>query len=276
MAFPQPYGPIIETTTSSNTSHAVNMPSEVFEGDLLVMFVSVFSANIDTPTSGWVIRVSDPEFPVYIKRADGAEGSSTATITTDSSGWIAAQVYRITRWADTGNIFNAVEAAVASGSSSTPDPPELNPSNWDIEDTLWIASLHRVGVAEVSSFPTNYTNGLQTPAPGVSTTQKVAIARRENAVASENPGTFSLTSSDNWDTRTIAIRPRKDFTVIASDTFTDSDNTLLQNHESDSGHDWIKRDQMGANDFDIQGNMCHNEAVSGSMDGYVLLPYCQG
>jgi hypothetical protein len=59
---------------------------------------------------------------------------------------------------------------------------------------------------------------------------------------------------------------------VAQDTFSDSNGTLLQNHTSDSGHDWIKRDHTSIDDdFEIQGNECRwNASAAKFVDGYHL------
>jgi hypothetical protein len=50
---------------------------------------------------------------------------------------------------------------VQSSSSANPNPPSLDPSGWDVEDTLAICGYDD-GRRTVTAYPTNYTNGRTT------------------------------------------------------------------------------------------------------------------
>jgi hypothetical protein len=95
-------------------------------------------------------------------------------------------------------------------SGSTPDPPSLNPSNWDVEDTLWLTAVS----VDTSRTVTDHSNwdgaGFTDYADYVSGGNNgatLAIARLESAAASVDPGTITISSSDDWIAATIAIRP---------------------------------------------------------------------
>jgi hypothetical protein len=211
--------PVVATTNSGNdtsgTSHTVNLPGSIASGDLLiVLFANDGNATITWP-SGWdqaanalfdtangtAVRLAGRQ-----RIADGTEGA-TITVTTSASEWSAHSTLRITGWHGT----TVAEAATATGSSTTADPPNLDPAGWASEDTLWIACSGRdTGGADDddnTAHPTNYTaihNVLAgTNAGGVNLTS----SRRDNAVSAENPGTYTGPTTEEWVAATVAIRP---------------------------------------------------------------------
>lgn len=202
MAFPQVQS-ITETTTASATVHNISMPATVNAGDLLLIVVMAGSTVINSHPSGWTKLRDSTQTPVYLKNAVGDEDGTTISVGTSSSTSMAFQVYRITGWYDSGTILNDVELATTTGSSTSPNPPSLNPTNWGAEDTLWIACAVWAAGFSVTGYPSSYTDGLGTSSAG----GRVATARRENNTASEDPGTFSIETSVGWRVHTIGIRP---------------------------------------------------------------------
>ena len=68
------------------------------------------------------------------------------------------------------------------GAARTPDPPSLNPANWDVEDTLWIVYYATDSNPTATAYPINYNSNQYTgEAPGTA----MGIAMRAPAVASE-------------------------------------------------------------------------------------------
>jgi len=59
-----------------------------------------------------------------------------------------------------------------------------------------------------SGYPTGYTGGRYDASGGVAGRSSTASARRENPVASEDPGPFQNDADQAWVSVTIAIRPR--------------------------------------------------------------------
>lgn len=103
----------------------------------------------------------------------------------------------------------------ANGTESAADPGSLNPSGWDVEDTLWIAVA---GIGEtstggawggVTAAPAGYSgyadSGTSADAVGAI---EGAVAFLQSAAASADPGTFTNdTSNVRWGALTIAVRP---------------------------------------------------------------------
>lgn len=194
---------VTATTTSGVTSHQINMPATVDEGDLLVVLVVNSSSNINSHPAGWSLLRDDTLTPIYIKRAAGTEGGGSITVGTSVLSNMAAQVYRITDWRDSGTLLNDVELSPAAGSSINPNPPSLNPTNWGLEDTLWLVFIAWLSSDIISVYPTNYTNGVATNASGA----RMVSAYRKLGASSEDPGVATLTNSTSWRAFTIAVRP---------------------------------------------------------------------
>jgi hypothetical protein len=88
-----------------------------------------------------------------------------------------------------------------------PDPPTLNPAGWGTEDTLWIAvTTYDNGAVTLNAYPTNYADD-QTSIRGNISSSGQGIATRSLNAASDDPGTFTLSASEDTLTTTIAVRP---------------------------------------------------------------------
>jgi len=219
--------PVVTTVTETafgtdTTSHYVNMPSTVNAGDLLiVLFSNDRNGSVTTP-GGWTELSSDTSGPhirvsVYYKIAEGIEGGTTVNFITSAAEEAAAQVYRITNWHGT----TPPEISVAAtGSDASPDPSSLNPINWDVADTLWIAvaGQDRGDQTGTIAYPTGYTDGTSTLSSGGTGSCRIHSARRVLAVASEDPDTFTITSSEQWVAFAIAIRPVRYYLSVSSTT----------------------------------------------------------
>jgi hypothetical protein len=106
---------------------------------------------------------------------------------------------------------------IANGTSAAADPGSFNPTNWDVEDTLWIAvaasgmtSGTGSWTATGTTYPTNYTDGTDSATADNSTIgqTEVAVAFRQLSAASEDVGTFGVdTSNARNSALIIAVRP---------------------------------------------------------------------
>ena len=208
---PQVASVTTSTFGTNTTAHAVTMPSSVSAGDLLLMLVtSDGSANQTTP-SGWTALFLNQRsgtavtFSAFTKVATGTEGGTTVNVATSATEQAAAQVYRITSWY--GNLSGVVTSASATGTNASPNPASLTPS-WGAGNTLWIAThaADHNSTRSTTAYPANYTNGLHTQSNTGSSAVHVSSARRAQNAATEDPGTFTMSASDDWVARTIAVR----------------------------------------------------------------------
>ena len=219
--------PVVATVTETAfgiaaTDHYVSMPSIVNTGDLLVVvFANDRDESVTTP-GGWTELASDTNGPhirvsVYHKIAAGTEGGTAVNFITSAAEEAAAQVYRITNWHGT----TPPEISVAAtGSDASPDPSSLNPANWDVADTLWIAvaGQDRGDQTGTIAYPTGYTGGTSTLSSSGTGSCRIHSARRVLAIALEDPGAFTIPSSEQWVSFTIAVRPVRYYLSVSSTT----------------------------------------------------------
>lgn len=209
------------TQTSNSTSWTLTYPTNLASGDLILAFVATDGNNVSVaPTwpSGWVniiLRGSGDAVTgmVYGKIADGSEtGNFTLTLSASEQG--AWRIFRITGWYGSGLSTNAggsndgagVAAANTSGSgNANPNPPSLDPANWATEDTLWFAACMVDTSRTVSVYPLadNNTADVSGGAGGAT----LGLCTKNDAVASLDPGTFTVSASDDWCGMTVAVRP---------------------------------------------------------------------
>lgn len=210
---------------TAGTSHLVNMPATVNSGDLLLVLFGAVSFQPAAPT-GWSKvggQANGATLAGYVKAADGSEAGGTVDFSTGANSTKgAALCYRITGWINTGTILNDVEGSFQIGvTTANPDPPSFNPTNWDVEDTLWLAAAASNTSTTVTGAPANFSN-LQSQASGgsggASTKVTVGSAERDDTVASEDPGTFTFGASAATVVATMAIRPAGTATTTSPTT----------------------------------------------------------
>ncbi len=215
MAFPQTAAPTTSAFAAAATSHLVAMPATVNAGDLLFVHIAVNhiatpNPTITTPagwTQKWATAISSIDrYGGYVKVADGTEGGTTVDFVTSSTTVAAAHCHRITDWY--GALAGVEVGTAATGSSANPNPPSLTPS-WGALDTLWFAVSGADDDDQAfTAAPTNYTNLASTIAGGgANASCEVGSAWRELNATNDNPGTFTLASTETWVAQTLAIRP---------------------------------------------------------------------
>src|SRR6185437_5383925 len=138
-----PSYPVVASTSSGTTGVGATqvtttLPSGVAAGDLLVLFVARLNALATTDPSGWTRLSTDSThngaFEAWYRRYQA--GDSAPTVTGPSG---TAWAYRMLRVTGAHTSTAPELAALAPGTSTSPNPPALNPANWDVEATLWVA-----------------------------------------------------------------------------------------------------------------------------------------
>lgn len=201
--------PLIEETTGGNDTtdqqnHTVNVFATPPAGQLLlVLFASDGNPTITFPAE-WTqlfqdANGSDVIFGAWYRVADGTE-TATITVTTSSSQMTAHTSFRISNYG-----VLPVVGTSATGASVNPNPPTLTPW-WGSAYNLWFAVSGSDYNRTVSAYPSGYSNGRydrsnNTGGCTVGSASKIASA------SSDNPGTFTISSSDQWVANTIAIAP---------------------------------------------------------------------
>lgn len=213
---PQVLSAVGTSFASDATAHSLPMPSSVEKDDLLlVLFANYGLAAVTTPTGWTEIKTatsgtSTPiRFGVYAKIAEGNEGGTSVNFVTAVARPAAAQVYRIAKgsWAGALNESTGLTSATeVTGSGTVIDPPQT-PSGWYSAKTLWLACAAHDKNYALSASPAGYTPSpaMRTNSGGATTSVTVLSARRDTDALSENPGSFTIATADDWATTTLGI-----------------------------------------------------------------------
>ncbi len=209
--------PVIETAdtkngtvTSNSASWTLTYPTNLASGDLILM-IAASDGNTTTiipDDAGWTQGIANSagsaiSLTTYYKPSNGTEtGTFTATVQggTEQGGW---RIFRITGW--WGTALNGITSFAANGSSANPDPPNLDPAGWATEDTLWFACCAVDTSRTISVYPLASNNTADVS--GGSTGATLGVCSTNSTVGSLDPGTFTVSASDDWCAGTIAVRP---------------------------------------------------------------------
>lgn len=199
-----PFPTVVTTNTStgaSSSSHTVSLPTGIVSGNLLIAFCALNDDRTHTWPAGWT-ELTDADTgnivaSVAYRVADGSEGSTISVSLGGGSSTSAHITLRITNYTGTPEAGTPV-----GGTSTTPDPPSVSPS-WGSDEILVLAFASSRTSSVASAAPSGYGN-LITVANG--SNPAAACARLEVTASSENPGTFTLPGSVEWQAQTICIR----------------------------------------------------------------------
>lgn len=215
--------------TEGGNIHEIALPEGIEAGDLLLIFWTGAQTGgaIATLPSGFTRLYSATsslrDRITWYKVANGTEGQTiNIRAGTGASAHIA---YRIA-----AGTYDGIPVAIKSpitGSSSTPDPPTLNP-NFGAVPTLWIAASHSDGDISTAA-PLGYhvpiiaytgnegNEGARTATAHIITTN----------AASQDPAAFSLDSDRNWAANTIAIQGASRKAIIQNNHTVKLSNNLI-------------------------------------------------
>lgn len=199
-------------TSSNSTSGTGSMntayPAGIQAGELLI----VVGGGLGT-TSTWNLPAgwtqlffdgSNPSLRAAYKFADGTESGTNFTDSTTQGRRHCVHLYRFT--GAHASTPPEVGSVASGGSGTQPDPPNLDPAGWDIEDTFWLAIAVAGGVQTTTTPPTGFSNQLLGDSGGLGPT--AVSAELAETAGSKDPATFTLQSATvNWRANTIAIRP---------------------------------------------------------------------
>jgi hypothetical protein len=212
--FPAVVGTPTQTADSADTTtHAINYPSSMTNGNLVILYASCRNSNASatwdaavtplfntTPSSG----TSRSRYTAAYRTVDGSEGA-TITLTTSIANSCAAIAYEIS--GVHASQVPTCTTALQDVANSNPDPPE-HTASWGSDDNLWIIGYSVSSTRTTSVTPTNYGNTVTVSSTsGVDTT--IASSRRaDTALSVDNPGTYTIGGgTERWATSTCAIRP---------------------------------------------------------------------
>lgn len=216
--FPEVITTAETAVTTAGTSHAINLPSGIESGDLILILTDKGStAATFNEKAGYTELVDENAgngITMWVRDADGTEGA-TVTFTSSASTRSASIAFRIT------GAMKASEqkpelSTVATGTSVEADPGKVEPTGGS-KNYLWIAMCGYAGEEAdddtwANTPPTNFEPSppLQKACGTVGTNLggKIAAAYRGNTAASEDPGAFNVDVSAAWRAFTIAVHPK--------------------------------------------------------------------
>ena len=235
--------PVVEATATSTTSssintHTITTPAGVVAGDLLIAFIGL--ENLTSP-AGQFSGLSDgfteikdkttggtagASLGVFFKVSDGTEGANI-TVTSVDAERAAHCMYRISN--HNPSIAPEITAG-ASGLSTAPDPDSLSPAG-GIKDFLYMvfAGYNKDDFA-ITAFPTDYDDNQINHAMFSGAT--IGIATRNLTIATQDPGVFTMSGSEEWQAFTLAVHPPVVPTVALTGTAT---ATIEENDILDGG-----------------------------------------
>jgi hypothetical protein len=210
-AFP----PLVASQSTGNlpfgTSWTPTLPTGIQVGNLLLTVFIVGSA-ITNPvlTAGWTIidvetATGGPQFLIAAKIATGSD-ALTLSVNPAGSNWASHVSFCITG----ANSLADIEYSYSSSGTTTTTISfaALTPTG-GLTERLWLAVAGWLGVttADVSSFPSGYSNG-QDSAPTGSTVRPAAASSYKVALSTtETPGNMVLTANrTSYHSINIAIR----------------------------------------------------------------------
>jgi hypothetical protein len=223
--------PVMETAdvqhgvvTSNSTTWTLTYPTNLVRGDLLIAVMGRDGANVTAGTwpAGWQNTGTSNQGACSaifaVKKSDGTEtGTFNVTgLASEQGGW---RVMRITNWlgdlsGTTNNNLqdnNGVKLTANTGASINPDPPSLTPNitGWSAEDVLWICAAAVDTSRTFSAWPSSYSPGDNTwdDVSGGAGGASLSVQYRQLNASTEDPGTWTISTSDDWVTVTWAVRP---------------------------------------------------------------------
>lgn len=197
------------------TSHTLNNPSGISAGDtLLALLVADGSVTFSSPVAENWRRLDShgsgtaSSGAVFIRRADGSEGATTAGWGTSGSENVAAVIMRFSGAGPHNPVcFNN---NVGSGTSAAPNAIVF-PSSGTVEsaDILWIAAFGSDDDDNTTPWaPSGYTELALVESDQSAASCMLGVAYKQTtASTSEDPGAFAMAASEEWFAYVIAVFP---------------------------------------------------------------------
>jgi len=211
MTFPTIAATATSQEPDDTLTHTVSLPAGIQSGDLLIVIFSEDAIpTITFPNEGtdWIVLkdlnsgATGNRIKICYRNADGGEGASI-TVTTGTVQQSAHCAYRITGHSTS----QAPECSTgATGATANPDPDSLTPTG-GAKDYLWIALHGNDRNRTTSAYPTNYDLSQITIISDGSGGAGAAMCGRNLNASPEDPGTFTISASDQWCAATVAVHP---------------------------------------------------------------------
>jgi hypothetical protein len=197
-----------QTAPTANVNpQPVRMPQGIVNGDRVIVLIEAVVGQTITTPSGWTqiyqTTTNITNYAAY-RNCDGTEGATVNfTLSTATSG-ISVLAVKIKGH----DAAQAPEAGTnAASATTTVDPPAITPSWGSSKKSLFITAYSRSGGPNaITAYPSGYFNALGMYSESNGNTRNLATAIRTATVASEDPGVFTLSGSNNTNCNTIAVK----------------------------------------------------------------------
>lgn len=213
MAFPSVRSSQVTAFGNGQAQTDVVMPTPIEAGDTLVIWGRVATTGAFGPPGDWTelldqTSAGDAIFLAY-KKADGTEDGTSVTITHGSSkpAFIAFAV----QGAADPTVTAPQISTLAESNSNAPDPTAVTPTG-GAKDYLvaWLGSWEGEQTSPPSGNPTNYSGvvAADTGTGGAVTSNcRATMAVRQVNTDSEDPGSWTISSADDWAAVAMAFHP---------------------------------------------------------------------
>lgn len=226
------YYPVVAAGKSGNsggnaTSHVISPPAGTHTGRLGIVFFSVDGGSTScSPSTGWQTVQNNLSANLYIATTantfvcfwrvfdGGVNDTLTITTPTESAAWVEYLIETWTWWSwlpeantiSSGTENNTASFSMNSGLDASPDPPSENPNWAESYQALWIVAYGWDGNRSHSGYPSGYGSNQYTDRVAASTGAGIAVASTTGDSTTRDPGTGSISASDDWCSVTLAIR----------------------------------------------------------------------
>lgn len=198
-------------SAASSVNHTFTRPAGYQAGDMIVYFIAFDSGTSwpgGDPTSSLLNTYDDTprDVDLFVRYEELIGGeSSTWGITLNSARIMAYTAYLIR------GHHGQIEGVPASGevnlSGANPDPGSLTPS-WGSAGNLWLAGCaYADGTTTVSGYPSGYDDDQTNERYNTSAGIGVGVAAKVQTATTDNPGTLTLSASEEHVVFTIAVKP---------------------------------------------------------------------
>lgn len=218
--------------STSTTAQTMNLPGGGVAGDIYVAIIRTPTAVSSIGVAGFTALselrgadASDDNQQLFVRAADGTEGA-TVNVTLGTAARMAALCYLVTG-GDTVSIFTETGSAfesLASGTSATPDSPNYAPyggtTTFDQHDTLWLSLGGIEGAPTITTGPSGYSNSTIIANTGTTGNGQCAVygaSKQATAATSENPGSWTLSASNDWMAWTVAVYTAAPHVYVSQD-----------------------------------------------------------
>jgi hypothetical protein len=207
MTFPAVAATSVSSEASDTTTHTVTIPA-VSGGNLILINAGINGNPTVTKPSGFDFIFNYPfsngTQAIFAKVAAGTE-AGTVDFSTDASEESSHTVYVIGSWYGS---LAGVEVSNGDQSNSDAPNPDAITATWGSADNLFIATNGLRRGRAVTGWPGSYTGSNISEATDAATSGSgAAMATRNLASATDDPGAFGLDGSTPWGAATLVVRP---------------------------------------------------------------------